>query len=136
MITFKNEEQRNRKQFMFCGDDTVCLIGGRHVLIAGNKTKTLVNKIINKPQKNAALTNIIKLFHCITEYDGVRVIMKYSKHLISKVVPEVYYVCYPFSEAPSKKLITVYKKSTEREESCDKDLRESNAVNSLQPVSA
>ena len=25
-------------QFMYCGEDAVCLAGGRHVLIAGNKT--------------------------------------------------------------------------------------------------
>ena len=132
MIAFSDRNP----QFMFCGDYAVCLAGGRHVLISSQGTKTLVNKMLNKLPKSS-----LKGFHCISECDGVRVIMNESIYLISKVSDEVYDACYPFSEEPSKRLIGAYKKANEKEASCDKDIREienelSEAVKSLQKASA
>ena len=75
--------------------------------------------MLNKLPKSS-----LKGFHCISECDGVRVIMNESIYLISKVSDEIYDACYPFSEEPSKKLIGAYKKANEREASCDKDIRE------------
>ena len=136
MITFSEIQP----QFMYCGDDAVCLAGGRHVLVAGNKTKTLVNKMLNKPPKSSQLGSV-KSIHCIPECDGTRVLMNDGIYFISKVPSDVYDACYPFSETSSKKLIGAFKKANDKEASCDKDIREiennlPEAVKSLQTASA
>ena len=127
-------------QFMFCGNNALCLASGRYILVSTCGSKTLIIKIIDKLPKSSQYDRV-KEFHCLVECDGVRVITKDYIYLISQVLDDVYDVCSPKSNEPSKKLILVYKKLIENEASCDKDLRYiekdlADAVKSLQMASA
>ena len=108
-------------QFLFCGEDAVCLCGGRFIMILNAKNKTIYYKNTEKVFPNIGLKH--QLMYCFTEVDGLRVITHDSLFFISKVTKELFQSCYDFSNHSSKKLLNVYKLALRKNPNCDKELR-------------
>ncbi len=125
---FENEEEysilnydHNTTQFLFCGEDAVCLCGGRFIMILNSKNKTIYYKNTDKVFQNIGLQ--YQLMYCFTEVDGLRVITHDSLFFISKVSKELFHACYDFSNHSSKKLLNVYKLALRKNPNSDKELR-------------
>jgi len=93
-------------QFLFCGEDAICLCGKRFILLINSFNKTLYYKISNKSGANALLD--ISFMYCISEIDGLRILTQDKIFFISKVSIELFKCCFTFSDSPSKKLINAY----------------------------
>jgi hypothetical protein len=115
-------EYNENTQFLFCGEDAVCICGKRFILLVNAKKKTLYYKITERSGQSAMLN--ISFMHCISEVDGLRVITLKNIFFISKVSKQLYNTCYPFSEDPAKKLLNAYKSAQEKQANCDKEIRE------------
>ena len=125
-------------QFLFCGEDAICLSGKRFVFVINVNNKTIVYKITNKSA--VAATTVNRFCYCISEVDGLRLLTNDGVYLICKVSQELYDACFPFSDESSKKLISAYKSANDREANCDKEIRDiasdlPTAVESLQKAS-
>ncbi len=132
-------EYNENTQFLFCGEDAVCICGKRFILLVNAKKKTLYYKITERSGQSAMLN--ISFMHCISEVDGLRVITLKNIFFISKVSKQLYNTCYPFSEDPAKKLLNAYKSAQEKQANCDKEIREiasklSDAIKTLSQVAA
>ena len=132
-------EYNENTQFLFCGEDAVCICGKRFILLVNAKKKTLYYKITDRSAQSAMLN--ISFMHCISEVDGLRVITLKNIFFISKVSKELYNTCYPFSEDPAKKLLNAYKSAQEKQANCDKEIREiasklGDAIKTLSNVAA
>lgn len=128
-------------QLLFCGEDAVCLCGKRFIFLVttNSKGKCLTYKMY--PKVIQSLTMSTQYMRCISEVDGLRVLMPDGVFFISKVPDDMYQACFTFSEDPSKKLITAYKSAEEKKANCDKEIRDisgrlPDAVKSLQNASA
>jgi len=126
---FENEEQyyilnydSKTTQFLFCGEDAVCLCGGRFIMILNSKNKTMYYKNTDKVFQNIGLQ--YQLMYCFTEVDGLRIITHDSLFFISKVSKELFHACYDFSNHCSKKLLNSYKLALMRNPNSDKEIRE------------
>ena len=132
-------------QFLFCGEDAVCLAGKRFVLIAKideNQRKSLVFKIVMKSVVSAIMSS--QFFYCISECDGIRILTKKEIFLIYKINKELYDTCFPFSDHPCKKLLKAFKKYFEKNANCQTEINElnkhnlylANAINTLLKAAA
>ena len=88
-------EYYDNVQFLFCGEDAVCICGKRFVMLINSKNKTLYYKISDK-SPSLALQNVEFMF-CCSEIDGLRIITHNSLFFIHKVNKDVFITCYPFS---------------------------------------
>ena len=136
-----NINSQNNSQFLFCGEDAICLIGKRFIFVVNTKNKTLIYKMVERGS-NAAMMNK-QFMYCISESDGLRILTHQGIFLINKVVKELYETCFPFSDDPAKKLLNAYKNALEKNASCDKEIREiaendllPNAIHTLQKSAA
>lgn len=139
----KNEQRAildepQNDQFLFCGEDAICLSGKRFIFVINVNNKTLIYKISNKNPAIATLTP--QFSHCISEVDGLRVLTNEGVYFICKVSNELYDSCFPFSEEASKKLISAYKSAHCKDANCDKEIRDiseelPSAVECLQKAS-
>ena len=127
-----NINSQNNSQFLFSGEDAICLIGKRFIFVVNTKNKTLIYKIVERGS-NAAMMNK-QFMYCISETDGLRILTHQGIFLINKVATELFKTCFPFSEDSSKKLLNAYKNALEKNASCDKEIREI-AENDLLPIS-
>jgi hypothetical protein len=132
-------EYNENTQFLFCGEDAVCICGKRFILLVNAKKKTLYYKITERSGQSAMLN--ISFMYCISESDGLRVFTLKNIFFISKVSKQLYNTCYPFSEDPAKKLLSAYKSAQEKQANCDKEIREiasklSDAIKTLSQVAA
>ena len=109
-------------QFLFAGEDAICLCGKRFIFVINIKNKTLIYKMIEKDSQRAMMNS--KFMHCISEVDGLRIVTNKSIFLISKVSKELYETCFPFSSSPSRKLLNAYKSSCEKSPDCDAIIRQ------------
>ncbi|MCQ2818452.1 MAG: hypothetical protein MJ252_14385 [archaeon] len=116
-------------QFLFCGNDSVCLAGKKYILLTmENAKKTLFFKMIKRTK---AIDINEKHIHCITEIDGLRVISKEGVFIISQVPEDLYKSCYTFSEDNSKKLMKAYNSAEEKKADCDNEIRNIIKTNEL-----
>ena len=128
IISFGETEKIDRDlkisyyQFLFAGEDAICLCGKRFILLINIKNKTLIYKMIEKDSHIAMLNS--KFMHCISEIDGLRIITNSSIFFISKVSKELYETCFPFSSSSSRKLLNAYKSSCEKNPDCDMIIRQ------------
>lgn len=136
-----NINTQNNSQFLFCGEDAICLIGKRFIFVVNTKHKTLIYKMVERGS-NAAMMNK-QFMYCISEIDGLRILTHQGIFLINKVVKELFETCFPFSDDPAKKLLNAYKNALEKNASCDKEIREiaendllPNAIHTLQKSAA
>jgi len=136
-----NINTQNNSQFLFCGEDAICLIGKRFIFVVNTKNKTLIYKMVERGS-NAAMMNK-QFMYCISETDGLRILTHQGIYLINKVVTELFETCFPFSDDPAKKLLNAYKNALEKNASCDKEIREiaendllPNAIHTLQKSAA
>ncbi len=90
-------------QFLFCGEDAVCIFGKRFILLVNSMRKTLYHKITERNGQSAILNT--SFIYCKSEVDGLRIITHHNLFFISKVSKELYISCYPFSDDPTKKLL-------------------------------
>ena len=132
-------EYNENTQFLFCGEDAVCICGKRFILLVNAKKKTLYYKITERSGQSAMLN--ISFMYCISESDGLRVFTLKNIFFISKVSKQLYNTCYPFSEDPAKKLLSAYKSAQEKQANCDKEIREialklGDAIKTLSQVAA
>ena len=123
-------------QFVFCGEDAVCLSGKRFVFIINVKNKTIVYKISNKIPSSLTC----RLCYCLSEVDGLRVLTNTEVFFISKVSRELYDVCLS-EDDPSHKLLKAYAYSEDKDHNCDRELRDisddlPSAINTLQKAAA
>ncbi len=114
-------EYNDNTQFLFCGEDAVCICGKRFIMLINSKNKTLYYKITEK-SGTYALQNTEFMF-CLTEIDGLRVITHKYLYFISKVSKELYHTCYPFSNHPAKKLLNAFKLDLEKSPNSDSEIR-------------
>ena len=114
-------------QFLFCGEDAICLAGKRFILISKieNQKKTLVFKIVMKSVVSAIMCP--QFFYCISECDGVRILTKKEVFLIYKINKELYDTCFPFSDHPCKKLLKAFKKYFEKNANCQTEINNLNS---------
>ena len=115
-------EYNENTQFLFCGEDAVCICGKRFILLVNSKRKTLYYKITERSGQSAILNT--SFMYCKSEVDGLRIITHHNLFFISKVSKELYNSCYPFSDDPAKKLLNAYKSAQEKQANCDKEIRE------------
>ena len=121
--TEKNDDLKiSYYQFLFAGEDAICLCGKRFILVINIKNKTLIYKMIEKESQIAMLNS--KFMHCISEIDGLRIITNSAIFFISKVSKELYETCFPFSSSTSRKLLNAYKSSCEKNPNCDVIIRQ------------
>ena len=78
---------------------------------------------------------------CISEVDGIRYITNEGVFFISNVSNELYDICNPFSNCPSKKLLKAYHNSINKLANSELEIREidnflTDAINSLQIAAA
>ena len=108
-------------QFLFCGEEAVCLCGGRYIFMINSNNNTLCYKITEKQFSEEDLQ--FKLMHCISEIDGLRVMNNHHIYFISKVSNELFYSCYGFSNHPAKKLINAFKLYLTKSPGSDVEIR-------------
>ena len=114
-------EYYDNVQFLFCGEDAVCICGKRFIMVINSKNKTLHYKITEK-RGSLALQNMEFMF-CCSEIDGLRVITHNNLYFIHKVSKEIFLTCYPFSNHSVKKLLYSYKLDIEKKAESDNELR-------------
>ena len=114
-------EYYDNVQFLFCGEDAVCICGKRFIMLINSKNITLHYKITEK-SGSLALQNMEFMF-CCSEIDGLRVITHNTLFFIYKVCKEVFITCYPFSNHPVKKLLYSFKLDIQKYPESDKELR-------------
>ena len=129
----------NNYQFLFCGEDAIAISGQRFILLLNSLKKTIVYKIVEGRKMEAMQGGIFS--KCISEIDGLRYITNDGVFFISRVTKEMFDTCYPFSDAPSKKLLNAYKSDLLKLANCDKEIREMSddlpkAVENLQTTAA
>ena len=121
----KNEQKSiinfdNEYQFLFCGEDSIALSGQRFILITNNLKKTLVYKIAEGEEILAIQGGVFS--KCISEVDGLRFATNDGIFFISKVNPDLYKTCNPFSIHPAKNLLKAYKKDLMKEANCYEEI--------------
>ena len=114
-------EYYDNVQFLFCGEDAVCICGKRFVMLINSKNKTLYYKISDK-SPTLALQNVEFMF-CCSEIDGLRIITHNSLFFIHKVNKDVFITCYPFSNHSVKKLLYCYKLDIQKNPDSENEIR-------------
>ena len=110
-------------EFLYCGKNTVALLGQRFVLLINKKNEILSFKIFEENSLDLITGEIA--YKCISEVDGIRYFSKDGIFLISEVSPELYNICDPFSNSnyPAKRLIQSYGTFLSKNAGCDQQIR-------------
>ena len=126
-------------QFLFCGEDAICLIGQLNILLLNSYDKTIEYKINETEDLNPPSEDIY-FCKCISEIDGLRIVTGKSVHFIKKVPSELSQIL-GNENTPTKKLLKVYNGSITKEGNSEMEIREistelGNAINKLQLAAA
>lgn len=96
-------ELENETKFMFCGDNAVCLIGRRLIMIRHIEgDNTIVYKMHRKYNPKT------QSIYAKPEIDGLRVITPDACYFISQVDDDFTKICNPYSEEPGRMLLIAY----------------------------
>ena len=107
-------------QFMFCGDNAVCLVGKRLLMLThAQGGDTLVYKLYKKQSSNSQC----RYLYAKAEIDGIRVLTPEECYFISEVDFNLQCVCSPFSEEPGKRLLNTYTAHVNNIATCESNLR-------------
>ena len=130
-------------QFIYCGEDAICLIGQSNILLLNAFDKTVEYKInetedINKPSEDFYFCK------CISEIDGLRIVTGKGVHFIKKVPNELIDITDKNTDkenTPAKKLLNIYKDSIIKPGNSEIEIREisnelGNAIDKLQIAAA
>ena len=126
-------------QFIYCGEDAICLIGQLNILLLNAFDKTVEYKINETEDLNPPSEDFY-FCKCISEIDGLRIVTGKSVHFIKKVPNELIEILYN-EKSPSKKLLNIYNGSITKEGNSEMEIREisnelGNAINKLQVAAA
>ncbi len=77
-------EYNENTQFLFCGEDAVCIFGKRFILLVNSMRKTLYHKITERNGQSAILNT--SFIYCKSEVDGLRIITHHNFFLFKKSV--------------------------------------------------
>ena len=126
-------------QFLFCGEDAVCLIGQLNILLLNAFDKTIEYKINETEDLNPPSEDFY-FCKCISEIDGLRIVTGKSVYFIKKVPNELNQILGK-EDSPTKKLLKVYNGSITKEGNSEMEIREisselGNAINKLQIAAA
>ena len=100
ILSFKSDQQ-----FLFCGNHTVAICGGKYIMMVNLKNENiaiLVDPVDYKENPGHIYCR------CISEVDGIRYITEKEVFLIWPVPRELGQICNPFSKANSLKLVKSY----------------------------
>ena len=127
-------------QFLFCGEDAICLIGQLHILLINTFEKTIDYKINEIEDLNAPPEDFY-FCKCLSECDGLRFVSNKGVFFIKKVPNELYEICFPNNNTPSKKLLNAYNSALNKQGNSEMEIREissvlSSAINNLQIAAA
>ena len=100
-------EFQEGNQFLFCGEDTLALIGSRFIILSRTDSENALTYLIKEGGENSAKQGTL-FMKCISEVDGLRCLTNDGIYFISKVPKEFFEVCYPFSNTNLKKFIKIY----------------------------
>ena len=127
-----NDEQKNEikailefkqsTQFLFCGEDSLAIVGQRFVLISRANANNALAYLIKEGSEFLAMQGI-PFSKCASEVDGLRCLTNEGVFLILNVSKELCDVCYPFSEDKSKDLIKIYKSTLSSKYNSHKDIK-------------
>ena len=131
---------KNGYQFVFCGEDAICLIGQMYILLVNTFEKTIDYKINEIEDVNAPPEDFY-FCKCISEVDGLRFLTNKGVFFIKKVPNELYEICCPNNNNPSKKLLNAYNSALTKQGNSEMEIREissvlSSAINNLQLAAA
>ena len=127
-------------QFLFCGEDAICIIGQMYILLVNTFEKTIDYKINEIEDLNAPPEDFY-FCKCISEIDGLRFLTNKGVFFIKKVPNELYEICSPNNNNPSKKLLTAYNSALTKQGNSEMEIREissmlGSAINNLQIAAA
>ena len=127
-------------QFLFCGEDAICLIGQIYILLVNTFEKTIEYKINEIEDLNVPPEDF---YSCksLSEIDGLRFLTNKGVFFIKKVPNELYEICFPSNNTPSKKLLNAYNSALTKQGNSEMEIREissvlSSAINNLQRAAA
>jgi hypothetical protein len=105
-------------QFVFCGDNTVCLVGKRLLMLLHTQGggNTLVYKMYKKQSPKS------HYLYAKAEIDGIRVLTPEECYFISEVNSNLQSICSPFSEEPGKRLLDTYTANLDNIPTCHSNL--------------
>lgn len=132
---------KDGSQFLFCGEDAICLVGQLYILMINTFNKTIEYKINETEELNSPAKDYY-FCKCASEFDGLRYVTSRGVYFIKKVPNELYEICYPSAKiSPSKKLLNAYNNSLTKQGNSEMDIRQigtelSNAINNLQIAGA
>ena len=123
-------------QFLFCGEDAICLIGQMYILLVNTFEKTIEYKINEIEDLNAPPEDFY-FCKCLSETDGLRFLTNKGVFFIKKVPNELYEICFPSNNTSSKKLLNAYNSALTKQGNSEMEIREissvlSSAINNLQ----
>ena len=131
---------RDGYQFIFCGEDAIAIIGQMYILLVNTFEKTIDYKINEIEDLNAPPEDY---FFCksISEIDGLRIVTNKGVFFIKKVPNELFEICFPTNNTPSKKLLNAYNSALTKQGNSEMEIREissvlSSAINNLQLAAA
>ena len=127
-------------QFLFCGEDAICIIGQMYILLLNTFKKTIDYKINEIEDVNAPPQDFY-FCKCISEVDGLRFLTNKGVFFIKKVPNELYEICFLSNNTPSKKLLKAYNSALTKQGNSEMEIREissvlSSAINNLQLAAA
>ena len=127
-------------QFLFCGEDAICIIGQMYILLVNTFEKTIDYKINEIEDVNAPPEDFY-FCKCISEIDGLRFLTNKGIFFIKRVPSELYEICFPTNKTPSKKLLNAYNSTLTKQGNSEMEIREisselSSAINNLQLAAA
>ena len=126
-------------QFIYCGEDAICLIGQLNIFLLNSFDKTVEYKINETEDLNPPSPDFY-FCKCISEIDGLRIVTGKSVHFIKKVPNELIEIT-GNENTPTKKLLNIYNGSITKEGNSEIEIREisnelGNAINKLQIAAA
>ena len=127
-------------QFLFCGEDAICLIGQMYILLVNTFEKTIEYKINEIEDLNAPPEDFY-FCKCLSETDGLRFLTNKGVFFIKTVPNELYEICFPSNNTSSKKLLNAYNSALTKQGNSEMEIREissvlSSAINNLQIAAA
>ena len=127
-------------QFLFCGEDAICLVGQMYILLINTFEKTIDYKINEIEDLNAPPEDFY-FCKCLSEIDGLRFLTNKGVFFVKKVPNELYEICFPTNITPSKKLLNAYNSALTKQGNSEMEIREissvlSSAINNLQIAAA
>ena len=126
-------------QFVYCGEDAICLIGQLNILLLNAIDKTVEYKINETEDLNPSSEDFY-FCKCISEKDGLRIVTGKTVSFIKKVPNELREIL-GNENTSTKKLLNVYNGSITKEGNSEMEIREisselGNAINRLQLAAA